>query len=123
MRVYLTKVFARDARKASLTDEALLDAIHRADRGLIDADLGGGLIKQRVARRGKGRSGGFRTIIAYREAERAIFLLMFAKSGTANIDTAELEEIREVAKPLMRLDDEKLADLAAARGWREIEGP
>lgn len=121
MRIYLTKVFARDARKAGLADEALFEAIDRAERGLIDADLGGGLIKQRVARPGKGRSGGYRTIVAYREAERAIFMLMFAKSAQANIAAAELEEIREIAKPLMRLDDRRLNELAAAREWREIE--
>ncbi|MGQ0661481.1 type II toxin-antitoxin system RelE/ParE family toxin [Sphingosinicella sp.] len=121
MRVYLTKVFARDARKADVADEALFEAIDRAERGLIDADLGGGLIKQRVARPGKGRSGGYRTIVAYREAERAIFMLMFAKSAQANIAAAELEEIREIAKPLMRLDDKRLNELAAAREWREIE--
>ena len=44
-------------------------AIETAGRGLIDADLGGGLIKQRVARPGQGKRGGFRMMIAFRRAD------------------------------------------------------
>jgi hypothetical protein len=58
MRIFKTKWFARFARHEQITDVGLSEAIERAERGLIDADLGGRLIKQRVARRGKGRSGG-----------------------------------------------------------------
>jgi hypothetical protein len=118
---YLTKEFARLARRSGLPDRSLIDAIDRAEDGKIDADLRGGLIKQRVARPGKGRSGGFRTIIAYRKGDRAIFLHMFAKNEKANIAEAELEALREIAKPLMRLSDEQFKELAASRGWREIE--
>jgi hypothetical protein len=82
---YLTKEFARLARRSGLPDDRLSEAIDRAEDGKLDADLGGGLIKQRVARPGKGRSGGFRTIIAYRKGERAIFLHMFAKAQQANL--------------------------------------
>lgn len=59
---YLPKDFARAARRSGLTDDALRDAVERAEAGKIDADLGGGLIKQRVARSVEGRAGGFRTI-------------------------------------------------------------
>jgi len=58
MRAFKTKWFARFARKEKIADATLVAAIERAERELIDADLGGGLIKQRVARQGKGRSGG-----------------------------------------------------------------
>jgi hypothetical protein len=64
VRIFKTKEFARFARRAGISDEVLCDAIDRAERGLIDADLGGGLIKQRVARPRQGRSGGYRTVIA-----------------------------------------------------------
>jgi hypothetical protein len=83
--------------------------------------VGGGLIKQRVARPHAGRSGGFRTVIAFRKGDRAIFLYLFAKNRKANIDEAELEELREIARPLMRLRDEQLRELVATSGWREIE--
>ena len=64
MRVFKTRAFARYARREQIDDAALVGAVRRAERGQIDADLGGGVIKQRVARPGAGRSGGFRTVIA-----------------------------------------------------------
>jgi hypothetical protein len=58
----------------------LAEAIARAERGMVDAALGGGLIKQRVARQGQGKSGGWRTLIAYRKGDRAVFLFGFART-------------------------------------------
>jgi hypothetical protein len=66
LRVFKAKTFARFARKANLENAALCEAIANAERGLIDADLGGGVIKQRVARKGQGKSGGFRVMILYK---------------------------------------------------------
>jgi hypothetical protein len=77
LRVFVTKVFARFARKERLDDERLCEAIGRAEHGSIDADLGASLIKQRVARQGGGRSGGYRTIIAFRAGKRSVFLYGF----------------------------------------------
>jgi hypothetical protein len=81
LRVFTTKVFARFARKERLDDRQLCEAIARAERGLVDADLGGNLIKQRVARSGRGRSGGYRTVVAFRASQRSVFLYGFAKSS------------------------------------------
>jgi hypothetical protein len=72
------------------------------DSGLIDADLGGGLIKQRVARKGQGKRGGYRTILAYRSGERAVFLYGFAKNQRDNIEADELEDWREIGIGLLR---------------------
>ncbi len=90
MKVFKTKWFARYARHELIADASLREAIARAERGLVDADLGGGLFKQRVARRGQGRSGGFRVIVAYRSKGRAVFLLGFAKAERENISQDEL---------------------------------
>jgi hypothetical protein len=79
VRVFVTKSFRRFQRKERIADAALCEAVRRAARGLVDADLGGGLIKQRVSRPGEGRRGGFRTVIAYRVDDRAVFLFGFAK--------------------------------------------
>jgi hypothetical protein len=118
---YLTKEFARLARRAGLADDGLLEAIDRAEDGKIDADLGGGLIKQRVARPGQGRSGGFRTIIAYRKGERAIFLHVFVKADKANLSPVELETYQDLAKTFDLLDETQLDELVRTRGWRKIE--
>ena len=75
MRIYKVKVFARFQRRERIEDGALAKAVRAAEDGLIDADLGGGLIKQRVARPGQGKSGGYRTVIVYRRGDLAVFLL------------------------------------------------
>lgn len=119
--IYMPKDFARLARRSGLADAGLLDAVDRAETGKIDADLGGGLIKQRVARPGEGRSGGFRVVVAYRKAERAIFLHMFPKSRQANLSAIELEVYQELAKLYDALTDEQLDRLVEKRGWKRIE--
>lgn len=113
---YLTREFARLARRSGLTDEGASEAVDRAEEGKIDADQCGGLIKQRVALPGKGRSGGFRTIIAYRKGERAIFLHMFAKARQANVGKAELEIFQKLAKAYDALDEAELDELVADYG-------
>jgi hypothetical protein len=108
LRIFKVKTFARFARKESLTDISLLKAIDDAERGLVDADLGGGLIKQRVARPGKGKSGGFRTVIAFRSKERAIFLFGFAKSDLDNIEDDVLNNLRRIAALWLDADENAL---------------
>ena len=108
MDVYLTKWMARYSRREGISHRALSDAIRRAERGLIDADLGSGLIKQRVAREGKGRSGGYRTIIGYRRAGRAIFLYGFAKSERENVEPDDLKTVRETGAVWLTADAAKI---------------
>jgi hypothetical protein len=84
-------------RNTDISDQALREAVERAVKGLVDAELGSGLVKQRVARQGQGRSGGYRTIIALRSDDRAFFLHCFAKNDRANISDAELRSLREIA--------------------------
>jgi hypothetical protein len=110
----------RFARHARLTDASLLDAVDRAERGLIDADLGGGLIKQRVARAGEGRSGGFRTIIAYRMKERAFFLYGFARNERENIGNSELQTFKDIAAGFMACDDTALHEAVSKGAIHEI---
>jgi hypothetical protein len=97
MRIFVTKVFARFARAERIGDDRLREAVERADKGLIDATLGGGLIKQRVARTAQGRSGGFRTVVAYRHADLAVFLYGFAKSARDSVGQSDLERLRRLA--------------------------
>ena len=90
MQTFKTKAFARFADREGLEDAALCEAVQRAREGLIDADLGGGVIKQRIARRGGGRSGGFRTIVLLRRGALAFFVYGFAKSDRENLRRDEL---------------------------------
>ena len=108
MRIFKTRALARFAKREAISDESLVAAIETAKRGLIDADLGGGLIKQRVARPGQGKRGGFRMLIGFR-SDRAIFLFGFAKNERENIDDKQLTTLREIVASWFAADDKKIA--------------
>ena len=91
MRIFKTRLFNRWATDIKMTDDALSNAVNEMERGLIDANLGGHVYKKRVAIQGKGKSGGVRTIIAYRIEDKAFFVYGFAKSARANISADELK--------------------------------
>jgi hypothetical protein len=120
VRTFTTKVFARFARKNGLDDHTLREIAGRSERGLIDADLGGGVIKQRVARRGEGRSGGLRTIILFRAGDRAVFAYGFAKNERDNIDARELAAFRSLATVLLSCSDQQIADALGSGALMEV---
>ena len=95
MLTFKTKVFTRFADKAGISDAVLCDAVSDAEQGLIAAELGGGVIKQRIARTGQGKSGGFRTLIVFKAGTRAIFVHGFAKNEMDNIDKKELAALKK----------------------------
>lgn len=109
MRVFKTRWFARFARGERISDASLCEAVRRAERGLVDADLGGGVIKQRVARPGQGRSGGYRVLVAYRAKARSVFLFGFAKSARGNVEHDELATARDIAKAWLEADANALS--------------
>ena len=121
MKIYMNAWFAKFANKERIGDAALCDAVDRAERGLIDADLGGGVIKQRVAREGAGKSGGFRTLIFFRRAERAIFALGFAKNDRANIDAADLSALKVAARQALESTDAEIKAVAATGKLIEVK--
>ena len=101
LRIFLTRGLARFVKAKGIGNQRLVDAIASAERGLIDADLGGGLIKQRVARPGQGKSGGWRMLIAYRQGQRSVFLLSFAKNDLDNIDPRQLADFKALQAGLL----------------------
>lgn len=102
-RIYKNRWFAKFATREGISDATLVAAIEQANRGMLDADLGGGLIKQRVAREGGGKSGGYRTLVFFRHGERAIFAFGFAKSDKANLSAVELRTYKQAAKIVLTL--------------------
>jgi hypothetical protein len=120
MRVFVTRQFARFASGERLSDAVLREAVRRADDGLIDANLGGGVIKQRIARAGGGKSGGYRTIIVFRRGSLAIFLYGFAKNDRENIGPKELKEYRWAASWMLNQSEAELDAAVAKMVLREI---
>jgi hypothetical protein len=120
VRIYRTKWVGRFARREKIKDGDLADAVRRAGRGLIDADLGGGIIKQRVARAGQGRSGGFRMLLAYQNGHRAVFLYGFAKSERENIANDELQTLREIGAAWLAADERQIARAIEENALQEV---
>lgn len=121
MRVFATKEFARFTRKERIGTNQLCEAVRRSESGLIDAHLGGGVIKQRVARQGQGRSGGYRTIIAFRSCDRSVFMYGFAKNSKVNLFDDELEVYRRLASIFLKADAAALQRLVDADELKEVE--
>jgi hypothetical protein len=110
LAVYKGKPFARFARKAGITDTDLWKAARLANQGIIDADLGGGVIKQRIARAGEGKSGGSRTIILFRKDERAVYVDGFEKKDVANIRQDELVALCKLAETILGYTNAEIAN-------------
>ncbi len=120
MRIFKNVWFRRFARDQNISDHAIRDAVQRAESGQIDADLGGGVVKQRVARQGHGKSKGYRTVILYRAGERAVFVYGFSKSQRKNIREDEKEQFKKMAGHVMELSEEQLNELVAMGKFEEI---
>jgi hypothetical protein len=114
MSVYETKEFARFARKEKISTKLLLQAAAEVAQGQFDADLGGGVFKQRVARSGAGKSGGFRVILFFKAGRHTFFAYGFAKSERANVSAKELKALKKLADELLGYSAAKITAAAAA---------
>jgi hypothetical protein len=94
--------------------------VDRAEQGLIDADLGGGVIKQRIARPGGGKSNGYRSIVLYRKAGKAFFVFGFPKNEQDNIREDEALHFKKMAKQVLALTDEQLQRLIDNGQFEEV---
>ncbi len=120
MKIFKNAWFGRFARKQKISDDVLWDAVDRAERGQIDADLGGGVIKQRIARPGGGKSKGYRSILLLRQGERAFFVYGFPKSELYNIREDEEESFKKMAKQVLTMADEQLNQLIENGQFEEV---
>ena len=109
-RVFKTRYFARWMRKTELSDEALCFAVDEMIQGLIDADLGGGVVKKRVGLSGRGKRGGARTLVATNKGNRWFFVYGFEKNDRANISDDELEALKDLAEQLLARTKRQLAE-------------
>jgi hypothetical protein len=108
LRAFKNRQFQRFMKAEELSDELIWIAVDEVENGLVDGRLGGFILKKRIAREGRGKSKGYRTILAHRQGERIFFLYGFAKNEADNIDKKELSALRELGDEYMKLSDEKL---------------
>jgi hypothetical protein len=120
MRTFKNAWFVKFARREGISNETLNKAIASANAGLIDARLGGGLIKLQVARDGAGKSGGYRTIVCFAQGNRAVFAFGFAKSAMANLSQTDLLALKAAAKLYLEPTDAQIERLVESGLLEEI---
>ena len=119
-RVFKTRHFSRWMRKTDLTEPALCSAVSEMESGLLEADLGGGVFKKRVALPGRGKSGSVRTLVATNRGNRWFFVFGFEKNDRTNISAKELEALQRIAADLLRLGSSELDAHVASEALQEI---
>lgn len=107
-------------RKTRLLDATLCEAVSEMRRGLVDADLGGSVVKKRVALPGRGKSGGARTLVATNRVDRWFFVFGFEKSERSNVSAEELQAVQTVAADLLKLTPKELDALIETGALQEI---
>ena len=120
MAIYKTRWFDRWARKQGLDAAVLKQAVQEMIDGLYEADLGGGLLKKRIARPGQGKSGGFRTLVATNKGSRWVFVFGFPKNERSNIDKDEEEALKKLAVQLLSLTPQALDKAQRAGELTEV---
>lgn len=118
--MFKTRTFGRWATKLHLADTDLCRAVAEMERGLIDADLGGGVVKKRLALQGRGKRGGARTIVATNRGDRWFFLSGFAKNSRETIYSEELKALQEYATDLLATNSVMLVTRISAGELEEI---
>ena len=118
MRIFKYKRFSRFAKKENIDDDELRNIVGKLETGQFDADLGGGVLKMRLARPGEGKSGGYRVMVFFRSGERTFFVHGFAKSEIANISKKELSDLKKLAKTLFAMTDIQI-QVALKKGMLE----
>ena len=121
MRIFKNKWFAKFAKKEGIGRERLIQAVKDVETGKIDADYGGGVIKQRIGRPNEGKSGGYRAIILYCKGDKAFFVYGFAKSVMDNIDKDDVKGFKKLARVMLSASEKQLKIMLAAKELEEIE--
>lgn len=119
-RVFKTRYFCRWMRKTGLTDNSLCSAVAEMAQGLIDADLGGGIVKKRIGLAGRGKRGGARTLVATNKGNRWFFIFGFEKNERANIEDDELEALQDIATALLARTGRQLDEASEEGSLQEI---
>ncbi|MBX9843123.1 MAG: type II toxin-antitoxin system RelE/ParE family toxin [Hyphomicrobium sp.] len=121
MTIYMTRWFERWARKQDLGGRVLCKAVSEMQSGLYEADLGGGLLKKRIARPGQGKSGGYRTLVATNKGNKWFFVFGFPKNVRSNIDKDEEESLKRLASHLLSLSAPALMTAKHAGELMEVD--
>ncbi|MGE4752815.1 type II toxin-antitoxin system RelE/ParE family toxin [Yersinia enterocolitica] len=118
--IFLSQGFTSFTRKERINDQDIKDAVSEMDKGLIDVTLGNGLYKKRIARKGQGKRGSYRVIIAFRSGKNVFLLYGFTKNERNNINIKELLAFRALAKVYFNFTESDLQKLVASNKLRKV---
>ncbi|MBL8687393.1 MAG: type II toxin-antitoxin system RelE/ParE family toxin [Alphaproteobacteria bacterium] len=121
MRIFKNRWFIKFAHKEGIADKKLIEAVKDAEAGKIDVDYGGGVIKQRISRKNEGKSGGYRSIILFRQGKKAFFVYGFAKNDQNNINKSEEREFKILAQKTLAISDGNLEIAIKAGIYQEVQ--
>jgi len=111
VRIFKNKWFHRFANKEGITDNELKEIVEQLENGQFYADLGGGVYKMELARKGEGKHGGYRSIVIFKSEFRTFFIYGFPKSERDNINDRELRVFKGKAKDNLSFSDEQISQL------------
>ncbi len=120
MQIFKNRWFNKWAKKEKLADSTLRAAVAEMEDGLIDADLGGHVVKKRIPLPGRGKRAGARSIIAYRIEEKAFFIYGFAKNRQDNLNATELESLQILAADVLGYDNATLKKMVEQKKLIEV---
>jgi hypothetical protein len=121
MRIFKHRVFHQWARSEGLLDHVLIRAVDEMNRGLYEANVGGGLYKKRLAMPGRGKRGGYRTLVAFKQGAKAFFVYGFAKNVRANINEKEKKIYRQLAKDFLNMSESAIQKMIEQGTLWEVE--
>lgn len=121
VNIYKHRDFEQWFADTELTNDSLKNAVQEVQNGLHDGNLGSGLYKKRIAMPGKGKRGSYRTLLVFKQNEKAFFVYAYAKNKKANISPKELAIYKDLSKILLNLNENKLQDMIKKKSLIEVK--
>jgi hypothetical protein len=120
LRIFKNKWFTKFAKKERISDSQLCKLINEIEKGLIDVDYGGGVIKQRLGRTNQGKSSGYRCIILYRYKELSFLVYGFPKSERDNISQEEEQIFKDLSQQMLSFTGDDIERLLQSGALVEV---
>ena len=121
MKIIKTKKFSKWAERSKIDDDALVEAAKEIRTNIYEANYGVGVVKKRIANRGRGKSSSARTIVAFKKGNHCYFVYGFEKNEKDNITLNEEKALKLVAKALLSYTDIELNHYIKEGSLIEVE--
>lgn len=124
MKLFLTKEIKKwfDSEKG-ICENDLKTAAQEIANGIFEANLGGNIYKKRISNNlSKGKSGGSRLIIAYKNGNNLFFMYAFNKNEASNINDKEKIALKARAKIYFGMTKKEIEKAIYAKVFYVLDG-